>query len=253
MFRKALEIDRRILLPDGEVSDLIGMGRSYTGLGKWEPANRYLTKAVKKAFSERDDKGLSMAYAALAESYLKSHRYGPALGNVNDAISLARAGGRESVELYNLAALIYLTTGRLDEAGAMIESAIKAATPDSSPSSTALSNTYRLKARILSKEGDISEAMSYFDRAYALDAGAGDEKKMALDLWSAAVVLIDSGRYNEAIIQLKKSYLLYRKYGLLDEAIRNLDKLVEVYLALGDKKSERYYRNMREAVLTDMR
>ncbi len=250
-YREAFEIDSRINGQSGQISDLIGAGRAYTGLGNEEQATRYLTRAVKKAFSSRDDRGLSRAYSALARSYLKGRKYSLALQNVNDAISLERAGGREPLELFNLAAVIYLKAGRLNEAGLMIESALRAVA--TAPGPARLADIYRIKAVILSKKGDIAGSMRYFDMAYDVDRALEDNRKMALDLWSAAVVLIDSGRYDEAVTRLKKSYLLYRKSGFLEGAVRDLDKLVEVYLALGDKKSERYYRNMKEAVLADMR
>lgn len=250
-FRDALAIDRRIGGQGEEVSDLIGMGRAYTGLGNSEEARRHLTKAVKKAFSSRDDKGLAEAYAALAESYLKSADYSLALQNVNDAIRLRRIGGRETIELYNLAGLIYLTTGRLEEATAMIDKALKALA--ASPPSSMLADTYRLRGRILSEKGYAVGAMPFFNKAFDVDSRLGDKKKMALDLWRAAEVLADIARYDEAITRLKKSYLLYRQSGSLEEALRDLDKLVDVYQAMGDEKSVRYYRNMREAVLADMR
>jgi len=252
-FREALVIDRQIKDKSGEISDLTGMGRACTGLDRPELAQKYLTEAVKKAFSSRDDKGLAWAYSALAESYLRGGYFNLAMQNVNDAISLTRSGGRESIEMLNLAASIYLAAGRLDEASAMAESAMKAQTSIFPSPSAALAVTYRLKAGILSKKGDIDSALRYYDMAFSVHERLGHEKNMALDLWSAAVVLVAAQRYGEAINRLKESYLLYRKIVFPEGAVKDIDKLVEVYAALGDKKSESYYLNMREALLADMR
>jgi len=252
-FRDALVIDRRLNEQGREITDLIGMGRAYTGLGRTELADRYLMKAVKLAFSSRDDKGLAKAYTALARLYLRANIYNLAIKNINDAISLTRARGGAALELYNLAALIYLRAGRLDDAEAMIDKALNAINREGAALTAGVSDTYRVKAGILSKMGDSDAAISYFDMAYAVDARKGDEKNMALDLWSSAVVLMDLGRYNEAITHLKKSFLLYRKSGYIKGAMRDIDKLVEIYIAIGDKSSESYYRNMREAMTADMR
>jgi len=252
-FRDALVIDRRLNEQGRQISDLIGMGRAYTGLGRMELARKNLIKAVKLAFSSRDDKGLAKAYTALARSYLRADIYSRAIENINDAISLTRAGGGSTLELYNLAALIYLRAGRLDEAEGMIDKALNAVNGEGAAQSAAVSDTYRVKAGILSKKGDYDSAISYFDMAYAVDVRQGDEKNMAFDLWSSAVVLMDLGRYKEAIRHLKKSFLLYRKSGYIKGAMRDIDKLVEIYTAMGDKSSESYYRNMREAMTVDMR
>jgi tetratricopeptide (TPR) repeat protein len=210
-------------------------------------------KAVKLAFSSRDDKGLASAYTALARSYLEADRYSLAIKNINDALSPTRAGKGATLELYNLAARIYLRAGRFDEAGAMIEKALNEVSREGGAPSAGVSGTYRVKAGILSKKGDSISAITYFDMAYAVDVRLGDEKNMALDLWGSAVVLMDLGRYNEAIIHLKKSFLLYRKSNYIKGAIIDIDKLVELYTAIGDKSSESYYRNMRDAIKADMR
>jgi len=252
-FSEAFEIDRRRDDKSVQISDLIGMGRAYTGLGQSETAHKYLTKAVTLSFSTKDDKGLANAYSALAESYFKEGKYSLAIKNINDAISLNKAGERESSELYNLAAIIYLGAGRLVEADAMINSAMKLPGPVFPSDSKGLAHTFRVKARILSRQGDITTAMSYFTMAYAVDFRLKNEKGMALDLWDSALVFIDSARYSEAVTPLKKSFTLYRKGGFIEEALRVIDKLVEVYRALEDKSSESYYRNMREALLADMR
>jgi len=252
-FRDALVIDRRLNDQGREITDLIGMGRAYTGLGRMELAGKNLMKAVRLAFSSRDDKGLARAYTALARNYLRANIYDRAIENINDAISLTQAGGGATLGPYTLAARIYLRAGRLDDAEAMIDKALSEVSREGAVPSFEISDTYRVKAGILSKKGDSASAISYFDKAYAVDARQGDEKNMALDLWSSAVVLMDLGRYKEAITHLKRSFLLYRKSGSIKGAMRDIDKLVEIYIAIGDKSSESYYRNMREAMTADMR
>ena len=254
MYREAYVIDRTRGGAAERVSDLIGMGRSSIGLGRTSEAERHLTGAVKLSFASRDESSLSAAYAALARLYLKTGNTRLAAANIKDAIRLHNADGTSSAALLNLAGLIYIEAGRLDEAAVAVEKAIAAVGPDvEGGTSPMLADSYRIMAKVLARMGRSDEAMTYFTRAYDMDTWLGDDRKRALDLRGYAGLLYDSRRYAEAATWLKRSYRLNMKSGFLKGAIRDLDKLVEVYIAMGDKRSESYYRTMKDAVLSDMR
>ncbi len=263
MYRDAYAIDRSKGEAASRLSDLIGMGKAYTQLGKNKKARHYLTKAVEAAFSARDERGLAGAYAALAEFYLKTARPDLALSNINDAMRLSRSGGIFSAQMLNLAALIYVEAGRLDEADAVINQSITLlegesvrdgpSSPKYKKPSVLLADAYRIKALILARGSRVNDAMVYYSKAYDIDTRLGNDRKRALDLWGYGELLFNAGRYGEAATWLKRSYRLNIKGGFFDAAIKDLDKLVEVYIALGDKRSESYYRNMRSAVLSDIR
>ncbi len=250
-FREAHEIDSDLGDARGRVADLVGMGRAQTALGKVPEALRTLTSAVKLAFSSRDDQGLARAYAALAEAFRRSKRFDLAIKNIEDALSLERAGGGARVRTLNLAAAIYLEAGRTDEAAKVAEKAIAA--QDQDRPTPELAASYRLMAKVFARRGETTTATAYYRKAYDVDESTGNVRSMALDLRGSAGLLAGAGWYNEAAGLFKKSYLLNRNAGLVDEAMRDLDKLVEVYHAMGDKKSERYYRAMKEAVRSDTR
>ncbi len=250
-FREAYGIDSDLGDAGGRVADLVGMGRAQTALGSVPEALRTLTSAVKLAFSSRDDQGLAGAYAALAEAFLRTNRYDLAVKNVEDALSLERAGGGAAGRTLNLAAEIYLGAGRTDEAAAAVEKAIAA--QDEERPTPVLAASYRLMARVLARRGDATMATAYYRKAFDVDESLGNVRLMALDLRGSAGLLAGAGWYDEAASLFKKSYLLNRQAGLVDEAMSDLDKLVEVYRAMGDKKSERYYRAMKEAVRSDTR
>ncbi|MFQ5427382.1 MAG: tetratricopeptide repeat protein [Thermodesulfobacteriota bacterium] len=254
MYREAYEIDIKKGRASDRVSDLIGMGRSNTGLGRTSEAERHLTRAVEAAFSSRDESVLSAAYGALAGLYLKTGDTRLAMVNIKDALRLQGTGRTPPAALLNLAGLIYIKAGKLDEAAAALEKAISAVQQEQAGRpSPALADSYRIMAAILAETERRTEAILYFKRAYDIDTWLGDDRKRALDLWGYAGLLFDSKRYDEAAEKLKMSYRLNMKSGSLEGAIRDLDKLVEVYMAMGDKRSESYYRTMKEAVLSDMR
>ncbi|MFQ5353669.1 MAG: tetratricopeptide repeat protein [Thermodesulfobacteriota bacterium] len=254
MFREAYAIDNTRGTPGDRVSDLIGMGRASAGLDRIPDAERYLTRAVTLSFSSRDEMGLAAAYAALARLYLKTGNTRLAAANITDAIRLHASPGTSYAELLNLAGVIYIEAGRLDEAAGAVETAVRAVEQSAeAKTSPVLADSYRIMAEILARMGRSSEAMLYFTRAYDTDTWLGDDRKRALDIWGYAGLLFDARRYTEAATWLKRSYSLNMKSGYLEGAIRDLDKLVEVYIALGDKRSELYYRTMKEAVLSDMR
>jgi tetratricopeptide (TPR) repeat protein len=250
-FREAYEIDSDLGDALGRVADLVGMGRAQTALGKVPEALRTLTSAVKLAFSTRDDQGLAGAYAALAEAFMSSKRFDLAIKNIEDALSLERAGGGARVRTLNLAAGIYLEAGRTDEAAMVVEKAI--ASQDQERPTPGLAASYRLMAKVFARRGETTTATAYYRKAYDVDESLGNVRSMALDLRGSAGLLAGAGWYDEAAGLFKKSYLLNRNAGLAEEAMSDLDKLVEVYHAMGDKKSERFYRAMKEAVRSDMR
>ncbi len=250
-YREAYDLEKRIGNDSGRILDLVGMGRAYTGLGRTEVAVSVLTDAVRQAFKSRDDRGLSMAYSALARAYLMTGNLDLAVKNIEDALTLERSGGGADLNTLNLAGVIYLEAGRLDEAASLANTAIDA--QDQSPPSSSLSESYRVMAGILVRKEDLPLAMVYFNMAYSVDEKLGDNEALALDLGGSADALLGAGKFEKAASRLKKSYVLNREAGLLERALGNLDKLVEVYVAMGDKKNELYFRTMREAVLSDMR
>lgn len=253
LFREAYKIDSTTGAPGELVSDLIGIGQANAGLGRMAEAERYLTKSVHIAFTSRDESRLGDAYAALAGFYLENGNLRLATENIDDAIRLHGTGAGASAALLNLAGSIYLQSGSLDTAAGSVQEAITRAEAAGAGPSPVLGDSYRIMAEILAKQGRGGEAGLYFTRAYDVDTWLDNDRKRALDLSGYAGMLFSARRYAEAAAKLKDSYRLNMKSGFIDGAIRDIDKLVEVYIAMGDKKSESYYRTMREAVLSDIR
>ncbi len=250
-FREARDIDARAGDEGGRIRDLIGMGRAYTGLGRVNEAVRTLTDAVRLSFSSRDTRGLAGAYEALAGAYLRAGEYGPAVKNIDDALALEKSGDGYEPRTLNLAGRIYLEAGRPEEAGSLLEIATKEGDP--SRPSPGLADSYRLMARVLARRGESTGAMEFFKKAYDTDLSLGRKAKTALDLRGLAGILSGDGRYEEAASRLKESLSLDTEDGDRAAMAGDLERLVEVYRAMGDKRSARYYRAMKEAVITDMR
>ncbi len=253
MYRDAYVIDSSSGTPGVQVADLIGMGRAYTGLGRMSEAERFITRSVQLAFASRDENKLADAYGALADFYLKKGNISLAALNINDAIRLHDSHSAGYAELLNLGGLIYIKAERIDEAEAAVQKAITIIGRAEGKPSHVLADSYRAMGKVLAAKGENREAGLYFTRAYDMDTWLGNDRKRALDLFGHAVMLFDSQRYGEAAEKLKLSYRLNMKSAFIEGAIRDIDKLVEVYIAMGDKRSESYYRTMREAVLRDSR
>ncbi len=250
-FREALDMDTTLGDGSGRVADLVGMGRAQTALGKVPRALKTLTSAVKLAFSTRDERGLSEAYSALAEAFLRSGRLEMAVKNIKDALLLEDAGAGQEPRTLNLAGRVYLEAGRVDEAAGVVDKAI-AIEGKGRPGAEA-AESYRLMARILARKDEATMATAYYRKAYGIDESMGNLRAMALDLRGSAGLLAGAGWYEEAAGLYKKAYLLDRKAGLVGREIEDLDKLVDLYHSMGDRKNERFYRAMREAVLSDAR
>lgn len=249
-FKEALVLDRSMENLEGEITDLVNMGRALVYLGRHDESLSFLNGALKLSFELKDEARLSSTYAALAMTHFHMRNYDAALKDIDESISIDRRLGRFEGRALNLMALIYIESGRLTEASRVLDAALGENKKAGDPAATA--DTYRALARLMARKNMVEEGIIYFNKAYALDKTHGSFRKMARDLRGMAGLHIRRGRYNDAVVLLKRSYAVHMHGGFAGAASVDIDRLIGVYEKMGDREKVVYYTTLKKGIMADI-
>ena len=245
-FREALRIDRSIDNHDGEMLDLINLGRVYTSLGRYAEATDFLNGAVTLGVKTRDYALLSDAHAAFARAeYLAGHS-GTALDNIEDALQIDSGLGLRSGSKLNLKGLIYIEAGRHAEAAAIINEALEINSSNNDTLETA--NSYRALGDLNSSRGLFADALGFYEKAYRIDHPSGDSHKIAGDLARMAELHLALGERTKAAVLFERSYVVSFNSGQRDNAVGVLDKMIDVYTGLGETGKAVFYQKVKDGL-----
>ena len=246
-FMEALRIDRSIENRSAEVEDLINIGRVNILLGEYEPAKYYLYDAVRVGSDTKDERNLSDVYSSLALADQLTGDYAAALDSIDEAINIDSRRGYVSGARLNQKAVIFIETGRKDEAATLLKQAIEInRTGKDIPE---IANSYRAMGDLSESVRNYDEAFGYYMKAYNIDKSHGDERKMAVDLERMGELKVKSGSPGEAIEIFEKSYIVRLNCKQTAEALANLSRLIETCRSVGDERKAGFYQRIRSGII----
>lgn len=244
-FTESLRINRSLDNRPGELLDLINIGRVFIAAGNYDDALNYLNKAAQMAENMKDDSKLSEARATIAKAFLLRGDLSAANDEIERSLAIdARLGSKSGARL-NIKGLIYLKSGKVSDARAVLTEALDQNKKEDNPVEVA--NSYRALAKALRLQGK-EDAMSFYVSAYELDKSAGDPRKIALDLAGMADVRIQDRRFADAVFYLERSYIVSLNGGYPGEAVRSLDKLISSYREMGNQDKALFYEKVKEVI-----
>lgn len=246
-YKEALRIDRSIDNRQGELADLINLGRAYVQTGNHKDAFLYLTEAVKLGIDLKEEKGLSEAYASMAKADYLAGDSASAAEHIDESIAIDDKFGYKSGAKLNLRSLIYFDTGKQKEALAFAKQALEINKGNRNGPETA--NSYRVLAEINKSEGKAEEAIEFYRSAYDIDREMGDPRKVVLDLENMAELNSRISRLKDAVFLFERSYIVSVNNGMSSQAMLSLERIIETYTELGNKEKALYYMDIKERMI----
>lgn len=246
-FRQSLRMNRSVDNRAGELVDLINIGRAAAELGDARSAVAMLEDALRLASSMNDEAALFEAHATLAKAHHMAGDGPAALEHIERSILIGGRLGRRSGAVVNLKGLIYLSSGRLTEAGPLLIEALKLSTEAND--SVQAANSMRALSEFERRSGDLKEAYAYLERAYMADRSSASSDRIALDLEMMADISVAEGRYIDGAFLYERSYLVSLSGGQTVDALSRLEKLIRTYRDIGDEEKARFYTAIRDGIL----
>lgn len=246
-FMEALRIDRSIENRSSELDDLVNIGNIDILLGEPEAAKYYLYDAVLVGVNTRDLRDLSGAYSSLAVAHRLTGDFAAALDSIDESINIDRRLGALSGAKLNQKALIFIDIGRAAEAAAILKQAVEINRAERD--APEIANSYRAMAELVGLAGRYEEAMGYYSDAYDIDKSVGDGRKVALDLERMGDLRARNGSLRDAAGFYEKSYIVRLNGNQTQEALANLDKLIEAYRSAGDEGKAGFYMKIKTGII----
>lgn len=249
-FQESLRMNRAVDNRAGELVDLINTGRALVELGDTKGAVWLLEDAMRLAAVLKDDASLSEGHATIAKALHLGGDSPAALDHIEHSIAIDGRLGRRSGALLNLKGLIYLASGRRQEAGPILVEALKI-NNDANDSAQA-ANSMRALSELELDAGNLKGAYAFLEKAYQADKSAAVPGRIALDLEMMADLRIAEGRHADGAFLYERSYLVSLNSGRTAEAVSRIEKLIKTYRDIGEDEKARFYQAVRDGILASM-
>ncbi|HBO84943.1 MAG: hypothetical protein A2073_08115 [Deltaproteobacteria bacterium GWC2_42_11] len=249
-FERALIINKKIDNRTGIVVNELNIARTYIAEGRYETAFPFIKEAVDMAESESDVLLLSEAYATISNYYYLNGDYNKSLSYIEKGIDIDKHHGLSSVGgKLNLKALVYKATGEADKSMEVINEALKQ--NESGNNRRGVADTYRVSGSVMLSGKKYDDAVLNFEKALAIDKELARGRAIALDLTGLANVYVGKGEYRKAIDYLKKAYDVNAANSYKENALADIDRIIETATLLGDTNIVRIFSEERERFVSD--
>lgn len=252
MFLKSLKINRSVDNRTGEAFDLVNLGRVYTAMGRFDEAILFLREALALSNSLNDRRIVSETYATLSKASFMAGDIQNTLKYIEESLKIDSSLGYKDVgPKLNLKALALMEKGRLDEAGLLLQKALRL--NKGSGRKVEMANTLRALAELSAGKGEHTKAIEFLNSAYEIDRASGDTTKIAFDLEKMAELHYKDGRLTEAVFLLDRSYKVNLSGGNTARAVADLNNLIKAYTEMGEVEKAEHYSAIREGIIERVR
>ncbi len=249
-FQESLRMNRAVDNRPGELVDLINTGRALVELGDLKGAASLLEEAMRLAAALNDDTALSEGHATIAKAFHLNGDSPAALDHIEQSIAIDGRLGRRSGSVLNLKGLIYLASGRRQEAGPLLTEALKL--NNDAGDGVQAANSMRALSELERDAGNLKGSYAYLEMAYQADKSAAVSGRIALDLEMMADLRIVEGRHADGAFLYERSYLVSLSSGLTSEAVSRIEKLIKTYRDIGEEEKAQFYLAVRDGILASM-
>ncbi|MBI5874596.1 MAG: tetratricopeptide repeat protein [Deltaproteobacteria bacterium] len=176
-------------------------------------------------------------------------------GNNNDAINISeKAAAIDRKQGYhtlgnrlNIMGLAYKESNRPEEAEKAFNEALAFSKSHARLADTA--DAFRGLGDILAEKGDYKKAGELYENALSIDKKIGADAKISIDLSTLGALSLKINDAKKALDFFIRAYEIDSSRGDGKRALKNLDKITEIYTRLGDKDSAAAYSLEKEKLL----
>lgn len=225
------------------------LGLNYSNFGKYDEAYFYFTQSYQLAIAKKDSAGMAVSLHNMASVFKELGQYDRALDYLRHTQKISDAIKDYEGKAYNYDEIgdIYRRRGLYDSALRALRLSIKVARQlKLDPNDLETETLCKVAKTFLSKK-DNTQALAYYDTAYALYKKADNEYGLAqVDLGRAKVYLVEK-KYTQAAALMESSVKIAQQTNSWSLEIECYQNLASLHEQQGDfKKSLGYYKQYKQ-------
>ncbi len=211
---KALEIRMRIGMKKGVAYSINNIGNIYRDKGELELAMHHFTQALDILETLGDRYAIATLLENISDVFYLQGDYEQALDDAGRSLDMREIIGdkKGTVSSLHELSIIHLKMDHMDEARKAMERAMDISKDIGAKMERSIG--LRLLGNIESKAGNMDLAFKAFAESRSLLEEMNDTKQLPKVIYDNAMVLIQSGREKEAMVELERALRLFESMGL---------------------------------------
>ena len=248
-FQRALNLNMGMDNQKGMAVNFINIGRLRLLMDNFDDAKTMFDSAIRIGAGLNDQFILSEGYASLGRYYYLAGNDKDAVDVLEKAVSIDRKEGHRTVSSrLNALGIVYKEGGRIEEAEKAYNNALKAGKAYEMYADVA--DSFRGLGDIVAKRGDYKKAMELYENALLSDKKAGSAAGISAGLFKLGVLSIENnGDSKTALGFFLRAYAVDSSRGDIKRTLKDLNKIIEIYEEIGDKRSVETYLLKKEMLL----
>ena len=247
-FQTALKLNTSVDNQKGIAINLLNLGRLYLLKERFDDAKTTFDKVVNIGIGLNDQFILSEGYASLGRYYYMTGNNKDAIDNMEKAAAIDRKQGYHTLgNRLNIMGMAYKADNKPEEAEKVFNDALK------------LNKGYDMEADIADsirglgdiwiEKGDYKKAGDFYENALAIDKKLGLSVKISIDLSNLGTLSFRESDTKKALDFFLRAYAIDSSRGNDKRTLKLLDKIIDIYTALGDKNSAGAYSLEKEKLI----
>lgn len=237
----ALQLNTSVDNQKGIAVNLLNLGRLYLLMERFDDARTTFNRVVHIGVGLNDQFILSEGYASLGRYYyLTGGNKKDAIDNMEKAAAIDRKQGYHTIgNRLNIMGMAYKADNKPEEAEKVFNDALK------------LNKGYDMEADIADslrglgdiwvEKEDYKKAGELYENALAIDKKLGLSAKISIDLSNLGILSLRGNNTKKALDFFLRAYAVDSSRGNDKRTLKLLDKIIDIYTALGDKNSAEAY------------
>lgn len=248
-FKIALQLNTSVDNQKGIAINLLNLGRLYLLIERFDDAKTTFDKVVNIGIGLNDQFILSEGYASLGRYYyIIGNNNKDAIDNMEMAAAIDRKQGSHTIgNRLNIIGMAYKADNKPGDAEKVFNDALQ------------LNKGYDMRADIADSlrglgdiwidKGDYKKAGDFYENALAIDKKLGLSAKISIDLSNLGTLSLRGNDTKKALDFFLRAYAVDSSRENDKRPLKLLDKIIDIYTALGDKNSAEAYSLEKEKLI----
>lgn len=247
-FQIALQLNTSVDNQEGIAINLLNMGRLYLLMERFDDAKTTFDRIINIGISLNNQFILSEGYASLGRYYYLTGGNKDAIDNMEKAAAIDRKQGYHTIgNRLNIMGMAYKADNKPEEAEKVFNDALKL--NKGYDMEEDIADSLRGLGDIWVEKGNYKKAGELYKNALAIDKKLGLSAKISIDLSNLGVLSLRENDTKKTLDFFLRAYAVDSSRGNDKRILKLLDKIIDIYTALGDKNSTEAYSLEKERFL----
>lgn len=248
-FKTALQLNTSVDNQKGIAINLLNLGRLYLLMERFNDAKTTFDKVVNIGIGLNEQFILSEGYASVGRYYyIIGNNNKDAIDNMEMAAAIDRKQGYHTIgNRLNIIGMAYKADNKPGDAEKAFNDALQL--NKGYDMEADMADSLRGLGDIWIEKGDYKKAGDFYENALAIDKKLGLSAKISIDLSNLGTLNLRGNYTKKALDFFLRAYAVDSSRENDKRTLKLLDKIIDIYTALGDKNSAEAYSMEKEKLI----